>query len=301
MNRLLWCALPISTLLCAPLRAQVPLTNQDDCANASMDVVGPGVYLADTNAATTGVEGQHEVNCDELGSTGVENDIWFVYTPSTTGTVVILACGFGPTSGAKVAMYPGVACPADGTSIACDGHSCPAQGGGARLVVPVTHGVDYLLQLGNAPGAPAFKGLVFIAEMLGTRYCDPAQPNSTGLPGITTVTGSGSVAQNDVQLFAAQLPPGQFGYFLVSRDQGFFQPPGSQGFVCLSNDIGRFNQPGQIIVGPTGETSIDLTDLPTNVPGSQTTMPGETLNFQCWYRDFGQNNNFTDAVSVTFH
>ena len=28
--------------------------------------------------------------------------------------------------------------------------------------------------------------------------------------------------------------------------------------------------------------------------------PGDTLNFQAWYRDVGGTNNFTDAVSVLF-
>ncbi|MCP3916270.1 MAG: hypothetical protein GY711_12005 [bacterium] len=32
-------------------------------------------------------------------------------------------------------------------------------------------------------------------------------------------------------------------------------------------------------------------------------QPGETWNFQCWYRDNnpGPTSNFTDAVSVTFN
>ncbi len=29
-------------------------------------------------------------------------------------------------------------------------------------------------------------------------------------------------------------------------------------------------------------------------------LPGETWNFQCWYRDAGGTNNFTDVVSVLF-
>ena len=297
-NRLL---LPAALLSAAAAQAQIPLTNQDDCANATMDVVGPGVYQADTSGATTGVHGQNEANCIESGSTAVERDIWFVYSPSTTGTAVILACGFGPTTGGKIALYPGTHCPLDGTSLACDGQSCPAQGGGARVVLSVTFGTDYLVQLGNSPGGGTFHGAVSITEILGTRYCDPAQPNSTGHPGVLSATGSGSIATNSVLLSASQLPPQQFGYFLVSRHQGQFHPPGSQGIVCLSGDIGRFNQPGQIIVGPIGATTIDLLTLPTNTPGSHVTQPGETLNFQCWYRDVGDSNNFTDAVSVTFH
>ena len=289
-----------ATVFATGARAQTPLSNQDDCADAAVDVVGPGTYAVDTSAATTGVEGQNETNCLESGSTAIERDIWFVYSPSTTGMAVIHACGYGPTTGAKVALYPGTQCPVDGSSLACDGHSCPAQGGGARIELAVTFGSDYLVQLGSHPGVGSYQGVVSITEFLGTPYCAPAQPNSTGQPGTMWATGSGAVAANSVQLAVNQLPPLQFGYFLVSRDQGMFQPPGSQGVVCLGGDIGRFNQPERIIVGPADATTIDLLFLPTNAPGSQVTQPGETLNFQCWYRD-GGGNNFTDGVSVTFH
>ncbi len=43
---------------------------------------------------------------------------------------------------------------------------------------------------------------------------------------------------------------------------------------------------------------IDLNNLP--LPVGQQTMPGDMLFFQAWYRDVGNTNNFTDAVSVTF-
>ena len=29
-------------------------------------------------------------------------------------------------------------------------------------------------------------------------------------------------------------------------------------------------------------------------------QPGDTYNFQCWYRDIGNTNNFTDGVSILF-
>ena len=47
---------------------------------------------------------------------------------------------------------------------------------------------------------------------------------------------------------------------------------------------------------------IDLTDIPTNTPGSQMVMAGETINFQCWYRDSNPatTSNFTDGLSIVF-
>ncbi len=67
----------------------------------------------------------------------------------------------------------------------------------------------------------------------------------------------------------------------------------------MGGAIGRYNQLQNIIVGPTGSIQIDLTAVPQPA-GLVAVVPGETWNFQCWYRDVGNTNNFTDAVSVTF-
>ena len=84
------------------------------------------------------------------------------------------------------------------------------------------------------------------------------------------------------------------------QSQGFLNPPGSQGVICLSGNIGRFNAPSQIIQGPSDSIQVDLTAIPVNP--TTAVQPGETWNFQCWYRDNnpGPTSNFTDAVSVTF-
>ncbi|MCP3914626.1 MAG: hypothetical protein GY711_03600 [bacterium] len=139
---------------------------------------------------------------------------------------------------------------------------------------------------------------------IGARYCSPGSATSTGQPARMTVTGSPVVAANDMTLGAEDLPPGEFGYFLVGTNQGQVQPPGSNGVLCLAcgfqgcGGIGRFNRPGEIIQGPGGSLAIDLTVLP-RTPNTSV-QPGETWNFQCWFRD-GGSSNFTDAVSVLFY
>ena len=135
---------------------------------------------------------------------------------------------------------------------------------------------------------------------IGTNYCGPAVPNSTGLPAVMSAFGSQLVSDNDVTLFARHVPQGQFGYFLVSRTQGWFYVHHSSGVFCLNTDIGRFWAPGQVGVGPTFSVQIDLNNLPTNALGSQQTMPGETLNFQAWYRDIGNTIGFSDGLEIMF-
>ncbi|MCP3917509.1 MAG: hypothetical protein GY711_18345 [bacterium] len=137
----------------------------------------------------------------------------------------------------------------------------------------------------------------------GVPFCGPAVPNSSGNSARIFATGSPFVLQSDLTLTADRLPAGEFGYFLVGSNSGQFQPPGSDGILCLAcgfqgcTGIGRYNQAGNIIQGPSGSIPIDLTALPLSP--TQAVLPGDTWNFQCWFRDVG-SSNFTNAVSVTF-
>ncbi|MCP3916044.1 MAG: hypothetical protein GY711_10850 [bacterium] len=135
---------------------------------------------------------------------------------------------------------------------------------------------------------------------LGASYCGPAVPNSTGAPGTISANGNPWVQVNELSVFAQGLPPGQFGYFLASETQGFFSPPSSQGNLCLAGNVGRFNQAPDVIQGPSGSILVNLGSIPVNPP--RAVLPGETWNFQCWYRDLnpGQTSNFTDAVTIQF-
>ena len=88
-------------------------------------------------------------------------------------------------------------------------------------------------------------------------------------------------------------------WILNGQTQGFFNPPNSNGFLCVGGGIGRHNQPGLVQPGPTFTITLDLTNIPT--PSAFIAVqPGDTWNFQAWYRDAGGTNNFTDAVAVTF-
>ena len=55
---------------------------------------------------------------------------------------------------------------------------------------------------------------------IGVSYCFTIQ-NSSDLPAITRAFGSDVVADNDVLLYANQMPFDEFGLFLASQTQGF--------------------------------------------------------------------------------
>ena len=138
-----------------------------------------------------------------------------------------------------------------------------------------------------------------------TSYC-VANSNSTGRPGMITVTGSPFAADNSFALTASGLPTASFGYFLTSRTQGFVaNPSGSAGNLCLSGSIGRYVGPGEIQnSGPSGSftLALDLTQVP-QPNGFVAVVAGETWNYQTWFRDAiggSATSNFTDGVSVSF-
>ncbi len=138
---------------------------------------------------------------------------------------------------------------------------------------------------------------------IGTNYCGPAVPNSSGQSAIVTGQGSATVADNNVTLVASALPANKFGYFLVSATQGFIaNPGGSQGNLCLSGKTARYS--GNILFSGSAGTyqmAVDLTLLPP--PINLAVSSGDTWNFQTWFRDSNPTNtsNFTDGLSILFN
>jgi hypothetical protein len=137
-------------------------------------------------------------------------------------------------------------------------------------------------------------------ERIGSAYCGPAVPNSSGGSANISAFGSAEVAANDLCLTAAGLPADRFGYFLASQSSAFvMNPGGSQGNLCLGSPFGRFASLVQSS-GPQGTLSIDV-DL-ANIPLLGPVLAGDTFNFQCWFRDVNpmSTSNFSDAVAIVF-
>ncbi|MCP3915508.1 MAG: hypothetical protein GY711_08140 [bacterium] len=137
-----------------------------------------------------------------------------------------------------------------------------------------------------------------LRDELGTRFCS-AVPNSTGMAGRMSVSGSAVVADDHLILQATDLPTvSNNGYFLMGTGMGMTVPPGSAGPICLAGNILRIFPP-----------LLDTADLPggfqleagTGGPITGAITAGSTWNFQAWHRDASAGaSNFTDAVSVTF-
>ena len=95
---------------------------------------------------------------------------------------------------------------------------------------------------------------------VGANYCS-ANANSTGSAASISGFGETRVSANDVTLTASNLPPNQFGIFIVSASQGFVPNAGgtSNGNLCLGGAIGRYVGPGEILSsGAAGEFSLAI-------------------------------------------
>jgi hypothetical protein len=142
----------------------------------------------------------------------------------------------------------------------------------------------------------------------GGSYGCSSNPNSTGVNSSMIITGSTSVAADNVTL-AAAVPVNSFGFFITSQNQGFVaNPGGSAGNICLGANVGRFQQLAANS-GAAGLVSIStaagqwsLASIP-QASGPYSAVAGGTANFQCWHRDSsmtGPTSNFTDGVTVTW-
>ncbi|WP_419190622.1 LamG-like jellyroll fold domain-containing protein [Saltatorellus ferox] len=149
-------------------------------------------------------------------------------------------------------------------------------------------------------------GSSLVGGALGANYCGPAPLNSTGASGRMLAAGSSITTNNNVTLTAHDLPRFSFGFFITSRMQGFAAGPGgSQGNLCLGGAIGRYVASGQIMnSGSNGAIDLGINLSQTPQPnGLVQVLPGETWNFQCWFRDSvggAATSNFTDGLSIGF-
>jgi CotH kinase protein/Lamin Tail Domain len=133
----------------------------------------------------------------------------------------------------------------------------------------------------------------------GQNYC-ASTANSTGAEALLSASGSLVVAENDLSFFAAPLPAGQLGYLMMSDTQGNLPAfGGGQGVLCLGSPLVRFSESLKGTgAGDFVAFKVDLNDLPQGT----VVLPGQTWNFQFWYRDVnpGLTSNTSNGLALTF-
>jgi|FLOH01.1.fsa_nt_gi hypothetical protein len=128
-------------------------------------------------------------------------------------------------------------------------------------------------------------------EEPGVPYCRNT-PNSSGHPGLLTVTGSTSLGRNNLTLNASQLPPGEQAtfFFGFASDR---QPVGD-GFLCVASPLGAIGQ--TVVSNNLGQAKLALDFAPLGF------LAGQVIYVQCTYRDRNgglAGYNFTDGLLLT--
>jgi hypothetical protein len=231
--------------------------------------------------------------------------VWNTLTGAPSGPLV---SGYDPTwsgEGEGTCYNTGLTCPAGATGLGAQdmfGIGTPFSGcfwfGGYENV--------------NGCGGPArTRGGQFHLEL----YTDCANP----CPGLCwtsfcAVNNNGTLAITDCLLSANPLlvttglpVTAQFAYHLIGQGSAVISnPPGAQGDLCLGGaPIGRYNADVGPVVGQAfstdlvnGATGGGGGNLP-NPPGG-TLAPGQTWNFQTWYRIGPGQSGFSEAITMTF-
>jgi len=134
-------------------------------------------------------------------------------------------------------------------------------------------------------------------------YCS-GLTNSTGLGASIGWSGSTRAAANDFHLTASQAPPNQFGMFYYGPE-ALFSPFGD-GLRCVgagSTGVSRLYPAAPTDSAGAITRFVDLA-LPPASAGPGAIAPGDTWNFQFWYRDplgpGGSGFNLSNALEVVF-
>ncbi len=181
---------PSTTLPPAPL-----VGGSDDCSTAAAmnAITGPNTYNVDTTVATSGAP---------IGSCGaIGSDVWFYYTATSTGTVLLSTCGGSMDS--VLAVWadgsPAGTCPT--TQIVCLDDSCGLE---TTVSFAATTGQKFFLELGGY-ASQTYVGTFTVTECGGssgggcTAIDDGTTENSVGLTAggaIGWLVGFGTPAQN---------------------------------------------------------------------------------------------------------
>ena len=142
---------------------------------------------------------------------------------------------------------------------------------------------------GNSNGIPD--------ECDGTasQYCATTPNSADAVGGIIGYTGSINVGANDLVLQATGIP-NSVGIFFFGNNQT--NVPFGNGIRCVSGQIFRLS-PAMATSGNMATRAVDFTSS-----GNETNIgPGETWNFQFWFRDTpggGAGFNLSDGLEILF-
>ncbi len=113
----------------------------DSCANALTIAAGADVPICTTGATT---EGPTEAACTGFGDSNINQDVWFRYTPISTGKYTVQTCGSAFDT--RLAAYTNTCPGSPDTALACNDDTCDLQ---SSITVVGAAGVPNLIRVGG--------------------------------------------------------------------------------------------------------------------------------------------------------
>jgi hypothetical protein len=148
------------------LNLSMPAPANNACANAI--VVGNGTTPFGTCGATT--DGPNEPGaCNFFSYTHIDNDVWYRYTATCTGTVDIALCDANYDS--KIAVYGGSCPTGSGQLLVCNDDSCGLR---SQVSFHAVQGQQYRIRIGGYNGARGSGNMVIA--------CSPVNWTTLTLP-----------------------------------------------------------------------------------------------------------------------
>jgi hypothetical protein len=164
----------------------LPPPANDACVSAIEACPGQA-YTGSTGGAT--VDGA--TNCGTSSSTP---DVWYKYTPATSGSATFSLCGSGTTYDSVLSIHS--ACPGtSGNTLNCNNDGCGGTGSPSTITRSVTAGTTYMIRISGHSGATGNYSLTITGPA-----CQGANYTLT-----TSVVGQGSIALNPP---GGSYPPG---------------------------------------------------------------------------------------------
>lgn len=150
-------------------------TGSDSCADAT-PISGSGMHVFNLIGSTT--DGLPHAECLSGGSAQTYNDLWWIWQPTTSGTVRVETCGMTDVDTRLNVYRAGAVCPpGDEDLVVCDDDACGEQSMVSFLAIV---GETYLIRVGSfqplvGPG-PTIGGLLIGRTLAPAETCDEATP-----------------------------------------------------------------------------------------------------------------------------
>ncbi len=139
-------------------------------------------------------------------------------------------------------------------------------------------------------------GVIDTCECLVITYCSTS-PNTVGPGARIGMGGSPFISSNNLVLIADDVPTNQFGIFYYGPLQN--EVPFGSGYRCVGGSTRRL----PVVNSGSLGVAVYYLDLLNQPAHPHQITPGDTWNFQYWYRDPSDGNagfNLSDGLSITF-